>query len=100
MLDDHIQNLDAMVEKNLQFLFGALGRMLARQDRSMGSTGVCRQTIAGGRRQNFLATRAKDRYVLNQALAAYAKMFRDLATRHRSAVRPEPSDDLAAPAAR
>ncbi len=97
MLDDHVENPDAVVEKNLEFLFGALGRMLAREDRSMGPIGFRRQAIARRRRQNFLATRAENCYVLNQTLAAHAEMLRDLAAGNRPAAGTEPFDDLAAP---
>ena len=65
MLDDHIENPDSMVEKNLKFLFGTLGWMLAREDRPMGPIGFRRQAIARRRRQNFLAACAKDRDVLD-----------------------------------
>jgi hypothetical protein len=100
MLDDHVENPDAVVEKNLKLLFGALGRVLARQDRSMGSIGFSRQTVARRRRQNFFAARAEDRYVLDQTLAAYAEMFRDLAAGNGSTAGAEPPYDLAPPAAR
>ena len=39
VLDNHVENPDAVVEKNLELLFGSLGRMLAGENFSMGSIG-------------------------------------------------------------
>ena len=99
MLDNHVENPDAVVEENLKLLFGALGRVLAREDRSMGPIGFCRQAVARRRGQNFRATRAENCHVLNQTLAAYAEMLCDLSAGDRSAAGTEPFDDSAAPVA-
>ena len=39
MLDNHVENPDAVVEKNLELLFGSLRGMLAGENFSMGSIG-------------------------------------------------------------
>jgi len=96
MLDDHVENPNAIVEKYLEFLFGSFRRMFAGENRSMAAIGFCGQAIARGRRQNFLAAGAEDCHVLDQALAAHSEVLRDLPARHRPAAGAQPFNDLAA----
>lgn len=100
MFHDHIENPNAMIQKYLKFFFRALGRMLARKDRSVRAIGFRWQAVAGRRRQNVFAARAKNRHVLDKALPADVEVFRDLAARNRPAALAKPRDDLAPPAVR
>jgi hypothetical protein len=100
MLDDHIEDTHAVVEKNLEFLFGAFRGMLAREDCTMRARGFRRQTVAGGRRQNFFAARAQNRHVLHQALSAHPKMLGDFASGNRPAAGAKPRNNLSPPATR
>ena len=99
VLDDYVENPHTVIEKNLQLLFGSLGRVLAGEDRSMALVRFSRQAVASRRRQDFFASCPQDRHVLHQALTAYAEMLRDLAAGDRAAAFSKPSDDLV-PAAR
>lgn len=74
--------------------------MLARKDRSVRAIGFRWQAVAGRRRQNVFAARAKNRHVLDKALPADVEVFRDLAARNRPAALAKPRDDLAPPAVR
>ena len=97
VLDDHVENPNAVIEKDLKLLFGSFGRVLAREDRSVTLIRLRRQAIACGRRQDFFAARPKDRDILHQALPAHVEMLRDLDAGNGATVLSQPSDDLTAP---
>lgn len=97
VLDDHVEYPHTVIEKNLQLLFGSLGRVFARKYRAVASRGIFRQAIAARRCQNFLAARAENGHILHQALPTHAEMPCDLATWNGPAVAAQPLHDLTPP---
>ena len=96
MLDNDVENPHAVIGQDLKLLLGSLRRVLAGQNRPVWVIGPAGQPITSRRGQDFLATGPQDCDVLDQALAAYMKMPRQLTSTDRGAVGAHPCDNPAA----
>ena len=97
MLDDHVENLDAMIHEDLELFLGALRRVPAGQNLAVPASGLRRQVVASRCGRDFLAARAQDRHVLHQTLPAHSKALRQFPAAHRLAVALHPRQNSPAP---
>jgi hypothetical protein len=79
MLDENIKNLDAVIDQDLEFLFGPLRLVTASENRPKGPGSLFREAISLGGGKYLVPAGAQDRDILHDALSAHPEAPRQLA---------------------
>src|SRR5690349_14686212 len=96
MLDNHIQNLHAVVDQDLKLLPRSLGFVPTGKDRLMGVLRPSGQLVASKSCQNPLAASAQNRHILHEALPADSEVLRQVVAKDGSIMAPHPMKNAAA----
>ena len=80
VLDDDVENFDAVIDEDIEFLFGSFRNMAARKDRPMRMREAFGQAVPPRGGDDLLAAGAQDGDVLDEALAAHVETSGQFAT--------------------